>query len=104
MKTLYHKAYLAGYLDGLRDAERGKTIASVSTDLLEFPLNAMEISTRAGNCLSASGCTCVADIVALDADTIKIMRNLGRKTASEIAEWLETHRIHTSAWSLYLYE
>ena len=98
---LYQKGYMAGYLDGLRDAKEGKSAEMVEADILLHPIGAMNLSSRAQNCLLRSGCRSVADVIALDAHSIATMRNLGRKTASEIAYWLQEHGISHSVWSLY---
>lgn len=44
----------------------------------------------------------IADVVALSEHSIATMRNLGVKTASEIAHWLQDHEICYSAWRKYL--
>ena len=99
---LYNKDYLAGYRDGIRDAVSGKSTKMMQNDILDLPIKVMALSTRARNCLSHAGCTYIADVIALSEDTIMAMRNLGSKTASEIALWLNANGIYNSAWSDFL--
>lgn len=98
---LYYEGYIAGYRDGVKDAISGKTDDWQSSELGKLPIHAMAISTRACNCLVRCGCTYVEDVVALSAESIMRMRNLGRKSAAEIAPWLTEHGILCSAWSEY---
>ena len=104
MDMLYHKGYLEGYMDGLRAARNRGETEIMMDEITQLPIGAMELSRRAQNCLERSGCIVVSDVISIDEYTIKTMRNLGRKTASEIARWLEANGIYNTAWSLSLYE
>lgn len=97
----YYRGYIAGYRDGAADAAGGK-IKSIEADLAQLPIHAMALSARANHCLSRADCQTVADVAALSESTIAVMRNMGSKTAAEIARWLDTHGIHGSAWNRYL--
>jgi DNA-directed RNA polymerase alpha subunit len=97
-KEIYRKGYIAGYRDGLRAAKEGR-IPQVNGSVAEVPIQAMDISTRAKNCLLMAGCLHVADVIALDEKRIATMRNLGVKTLAEICHWLEKNGVHDSAWS-----
>ena len=99
---LFLKGYIEGYHDGLRDGALGKTAEMVERDAMQIPIKMMEISTRGQNCLIKVGCSCVADVAALNDDAIMSIRNLGKKTASEIAYWLIGKGITNSAWTRYL--
>lgn len=99
---LYQKGYMAGYWDGVSDAANGKAVSKIEGELEMLPINAMNLSTRAYNCLNRAGCESIADVVALDGYRIATMRNLGPKTACEIAKWLQEHGIGYSAWGKYL--
>ena len=98
----YIKAYIAGYRDGVADAYSGKVKTPNSNDPHAIPVPVMGLSTRACNCLLYSGCKTVADVLALEDDAIRRMRNLGPKTAAEIAQWLVDHYYFSSAWVQYL--
>lgn len=98
----YCKAYIMGYRDGVRDAQSGKNLANIDSDLLKLPVEAMEITTRARNCLLWTKCYTVGDVLHLDADDIRKIRNMGPKTATQIAHWLTAHGFYCSAWTEYL--
>ena len=101
-ESQYQKGYIAGYRDGLRDGVQGKAPIPVAEDIRHLPIAAMEVSTRARNCLAAAGCAYISDAAALGEERILAIRNLGPKTAAEIARWLDAHGIVFSAWSSFL--
>ena len=98
----YCKAYIMGYRDGVRDAKSGKDLTSIDSDLTKLPVEAMEITTRARNCLLWTKCYTVGDVLCLDTDDIRKICNMGPKTATQIAHWLTAHGLYCSAWSEYL--
>lgn len=98
----YDKGYMAGYWDGVNDALNHRDAILVADDLMVLPIKVMDVSTRARNCLSQAGCRSVGDVASLGEKSIMTMRNLGVKTASEIAQWLTKHGICHSAWTKYL--
>ena len=100
--NLYYKGYVAGYRDGIADVASGKTLNMIKSDVASLPVKAMGLSTRAYHCLQGAGCVYVADVMGLNEHTIATMRNLGTKTASEIARWLDGQGVCYSAWSKYL--
>lgn len=102
MEPLYIRGYLAGYRDGVRDSVSGNVLQWQENDMGQLPVQAMGLSSRACNCLIYSGCVHIKDVVALSDDTIVRMRNMGPKTAAEIAEWMIEHGILSTAWSGYL--
>ena len=99
---LYREGYIAGYMDGVKDAVLGKVNDWRASDTASLPIKAMDISTRAYNCLAMCGCVLVKDVADLSSEAILRMRNLGPKTASEIANWLTSQGILSSAWSEYI--
>ena len=101
MNPIYRQGYLAGYLDGLRDARTGANSVESTDEILSFPVKASPLSSRAQNCLLQYNCSTVADAIALEPRTIETMRNLGPKTAAEIAHWLDFLGISHSTWSRY---
>ena len=98
----YYKGYVAGYRDGTADAANGAVREMNEQDITSLPIEMAELSARARNCLSRAGCIRISDATSLNDHTIATMRNLGRKTASEIARWLDEHGICYSAWNKYL--
>ena len=101
-RDLYYKGYVTGYRAGIRDGAEGKTLESIEEEVANLPIEALELSARAYNCLTLAGCVYIADVLSLDAHTIGTMRNLGPKTASEIACSLDRRGICCSVWCDYL--
>ena len=99
---VYFEGYIAGYRDGLQAAASGKELWQMQEDIRSLPIKSMDISTRAVNCLSRYGCSSIGDAANLSAHSILTMRNMGAKTASEIARWLNEHGICGTAWQSYL--
>ena len=99
---LYKKGYVAGYWAGVQDALSGTVTDWRSSDIRKLPIQAMGISARACNCLLFSGYKHVEDLLSLSGYDIARMRNVGRKTASEIAKWLTEQGILDTAWSEFL--
>ena len=95
----YQKGYLAGYRDGIIAAIQGNAKENFSSDL---SVEVMQISTRAKNCLIRAGCNYISEVAKLSDERIATMRNLGPKSASKIAQWLDQHGISYSAWFKYL--
>ena len=98
----YQKGYLAGYRDGLKAAAQGKVRINFTEDMPDLPIDAIPLSARAKNCLRNSGCSYASDIAELSEHRIATMRNLGPKSAAEIAQWPDQQGIHYSAWCKYL--
>ncbi len=99
---LYYKGYIAGYRDGLKNANECQTLGAIEGDIMNLPIEAMALSARAHNCLYRNGCKYISDVVALSEYTITTARSMGPKTASEIACWLDEHGICYSAWSKFM--
>ena len=98
----YYKGYIADYRDGIRDGVCGKSAKATEMDITKLPIQAMALSTRTHHYLSQAGCTYIADVASLSELTIATMRNMGAKTAAEVAHWLDMHGIYYTAWSAYL--
>lgn len=98
----YRKGYVAGYRDGLKAASQGKQAEQTVGNLPDLPIDAIPISARARNCLIRAGCSYTSDVAKMEEYKIATMRNLGFKSAAEIARWLDEQGIHYSAWCKYL--
>ena len=98
----YYQGYIAGYRDGIAAASNGEAVHVAENDLASLPIKAMVISSRAYNCLLRSGCIHISDVANISDSTIHHMRNMGNKTAAEIARWLDAHGFHFTAWATYL--
>lgn len=97
-----YKAYITGYQDGVADAYNGTVLKHSANHLMHMPIAAMELTTRARNCLLRAGCKSVADVIALDEHSVQTMRNLGSQTAAEVARWLMEHGCISETWCHFL--
>ena len=104
--SIYCKGYRNGYLDGYRDgilaAQTGEYRKYSENEMMNLPIEAMEITTRAHNCLVRLGCRYISDLLELREENLQRARNMGSKTAAEIAGWLEQNGFSHSVWSRYL--
>ncbi len=98
----YRKGYAQGYKDGAYDTEIGVVPNGGHEDLYEQPVETMGLSSRALNCLKAYKCERIGDVVRVPDETIRRMRNLGTKTADEIARALQSCGIMRTAWDAFL--
>ena len=100
-REAYHRGFLIGYQAGFRDGLRKQSSPDFG-QLSTVPIEALGLSTRAYHCLYFSGCRIVADVIQLREPDIQQMRNLGKKTASEIAHTLSVLGLRGSQWDLFL--
>lgn len=105
-KDEYNKGYGAGYADGYKDgasdAEQGITREPASHEELNRPIESLNLSVRALNCLKIAKCKRIADVVHLTDDEISTMKQLGKISAGEIAAALQAMSIKHTAWEKYL--
>ncbi len=62
----------------------------VSVDLLLKPINALEFSVRAHNCLINAGIKRIIDLVNLTEDDVLKIKNFGRKSYDEVKEGMKS--------------
>lgn len=98
----YKTGYDQGYKDGYADGQNGVEQPSISEELLNHPIDSLGLSVRAYNCLLRAGCERVGDAVRLSEDQIQRMRNLGPKSANEIACAIRDLGIPNTRWSTYI--
>lgn len=94
------KAYLLGYHAGYSDGISGKEKDRVQAP--SDPIEAMDLSGRAHSCLHYAGYRLISEVAALPEFDIQRMRNLGKKTANEIALALHKLGIFGTDWDLFL--
>lgn len=94
--------YRAGYQDGQKDAALGVQRAYGSDEVLNQPIESLNLSVRAYNCLVAANCKRIGDVVRLSAEEISTMRQLGKVSANEIARAIKRHGLEHTAWEKYL--
>lgn len=97
----YTVGYRKGYKDGNADGRNGIDQLEISEELLNYPLKSLGLSVRAYNCLHRTNCVCVGDVVRMTELQIKRIKNLGVKTAGEIAAALKTKGISNTNWDKY---
>lgn len=98
----YSVGYKKGYEDGVLDTNRGITNPYASDEVMNLPIESLNLSMRAHNCLRSVPCKSIGDVVRLTAEQIWTIRNLGKISANEIAQAVKAHDIHHSAWEQYL--
>ena len=99
----YHKGYLAGYECGVEDFKSGIVNRQISPDLLDRPIQFLNLTTRPFNCLDRGGYHTIREISNLSQQEIRQIRNLGRKGLCEIAWALWNHGIRDTQWNNWLY-
>lgn len=98
----YSVGYSEGYSDGKADGAAGITKPYASDEVLNRPVESLNLSTRAHSCLRMAQCKRIGDVVRLTDETISTMRQLGKVSANEIALALKSLHIDHSAWDRYL--
>ena len=98
----YARGYRDGYLRGVMDTRKGMTETNMDAETMDIPLRGTELSARAQNCLARAGCATVRDVAVLPENRIGHMKNLGPKTADEIARVLHKKGIHHTAWDRWI--
>ena len=98
----FSKGYAEGYRHGRADQENNVNYSYGPEDLMAQPVEYLNLSTRAQQCLFYRNCETVGDVVRLTEDTIRTTRNLGKKSADEIARKLHAAGAKGSAWDQFL--
>lgn len=98
----YSAGYNEGYQDGLADGAQGITRSPAAQEVLNRPIESLNLSVRAYNCLKAANCKRIGDVVRLTEEQISTMRQLGKISADEIAQALRSLEIPHTAWEKYL--
>ena len=98
----YSVGYSEGYSDGKADGAAGITKPYASDEVLNRPIESLNLSTRAHSCLRLAQCKRIGDVVRLTDEAISTMRQLGKVSANEIAQAIKALDIERSAWDRYL--
>ncbi len=73
-------------------AETSESVAGgLPYDLLLKPIDALEFSVRAHNCLINAGVTRIIDLVNMSEDSLQKTKNFGKKSFDEVKEGLKQH-------------
>ena len=98
----FSKGYAEGYRHGRIDQKNNVDHSYGPEDLLAQPIEYLNLSTRAQQCLFYRNCETVGDVVRLSEETIRTTRNLGKKSADEIARKLRAAGAQGSDWDQFL--
>lgn len=102
-RGLLFDEYVRGYNAGFEDAEKGGTNYVSSYHSHHLNMEDLDLSVRSFNCLKRAGINTLEDIINItNPDAIMRIRNLGRKSAVEIAEKLLRLGICNEAWASIL--
>lgn len=101
-RIAYHKGYCDGYEAGTDDVRNGLSEMDTYDQILELPIETMELSKRALSCLQRAQLHRIRDIAGLSERDILAMRNLGKKLADEVAKTLRKFNIKHTAWDKFL--
>ena len=72
------------------DEERQAIRATIPDDLFNLPVEKLDLSVRAMNCLRRSGINTVGELVSLGEKELLSLRNFGQKSRQEVEEKLQT--------------
>lgn len=98
----YGVGYRLGYTDGVKDGMNGVTQPAGPDEVLNQPIETLDLPTRAHSCLIAMGCKRIADVVRVPSVEIATTPNLGKISANDIAKTLKKLGIGITAWDEYL--
>ena len=101
-RQAYHIGYIAGYRRGVEDSKSGKADTQLEPELLDRPIQFLNLSTRPFNSLDRAGYRTIGDIVSLSKQEIWKIRSLGDKGLREIAGALWDYGIRDSEWNEWL--
>ena len=99
-RQVYVLGYRAGYSDGQANRMDARKAHQNQEEILTMPIEAMKLTSRAYNVLLHGNCRYVWDVANLPVEKIRVLRNLGKVTAQEIAQALKELGITGTDWEL----
>jgi DNA-directed RNA polymerase subunit alpha len=72
-----------------QNSDNNIEIIEVDKSVLNRPIEELELSVRAQNCLSAAGIKRIAELVVMTEDEVANIKNFGRKSLKEVIESLD---------------
>ena len=100
----FASGYRMGYMEGKKDGILGVERPYAPESVLGLPIQTMDLPARAHNCLIRAGCKYIGDVAAMKDAQIRVMRNLGKVSANDIAQALLGRGICNTDWNGYLLE
>lgn len=98
----YQKGYMDGYLRGIEDYRSGSIRTFREPELLDKPIQFLNLTKRPFNSLDRAGYRTIRQIVSLPQEEIWKIRNLGHKGLHEVAWALWNLGIRDSRWNEWL--
>lgn len=99
----YVEAFNRGYAKALEDVKTEVPEQSEEIDNnIKEPIENLDLSLRSCNCLKRAGYDTVESLINISSERILGIRNIGRKSASEIGKKLEELGYTGTAWSEYI--
>lgn len=87
---------------GRKDERTGREQAYEDNPDMNLTIENLNLSTWAYQCLRKLGCHKIGDVAQKEADDIWRTRNMGKKTADEIAQALRNHGIYNTDWDQFI--
>lgn len=98
----YSVGYGLGYTDGVKDGRAGVSQSFGPDEVMNKPIEALDLPTRAHSCLVSLGCKRIADVVRIPGAKIATTPHLGKISANDIAKALKRAGVGITAWDEYL--
>ena len=98
----YSVGYGFGYTDGVKDGKAGITQSFGPDEVMNKPIEALNLPTRAHSCLVAMGCKRIADVARVPGAKIATTPHLGKISANDISRALKRIGVGITAWDEYL--
>jgi hypothetical protein len=98
----YSIGYGLGYTDGVKDGKAGISQSYGPDDVMNQPIEVLNLPTRARSCLISMGCKRIADAVRVPGAKIATTPHLGKISANDIACALKRVGVGITAWDEYL--
>ena len=98
----YSVGYGLGYTDGVKDGKTGVSQSFGPDEVMNKPIEALDLPTRAHSCLVSLGCKRIADVVRIPGAKIATTPHLGKISANDIARALKRAGVGITAWDEYL--
>ena len=101
-EEVYRQGYLCGYRTGYQDAVQDKeneVLRQVSeNEVLDAPIETMDIPVRVVHCLDRLGYRTVREIANLPAARILSLRGIGKRSAVQVANALRAYGVEGTEW------
>ena len=71
------------------EQEKRELKATIPSDIYDMPIEQLDLSVRALNCLKRSGVNTVGELASMNEDEVSSLRNFGQKSRKEVEEKLQ---------------